>query len=88
MTPEGECLCDVSPGPGELYPQLVHGVRVLGRGLWGPHPGRGVASPLQGKDVAPVTQNPLASRQPGQDVLDNTSLDSLSYCSLNLLCPS
>ena len=37
VAPEGECLRDVRPRPGELHPQLVHRVRVLRRGLGREH---------------------------------------------------
>ena len=69
VAPEGEGLRHVCPRPGELHPQLVHGLGVLRRGLGGPHARRGVAAPLQREDVAAVPEDDLARGQPRQQVL-------------------
>ena len=55
VAPEREGLSDVGPGPGELDGELLHGLGVLSGSLRCPHAGHGVASPLQGVDIAAVT---------------------------------
>ena len=64
VAPEGEGLGDVSAGPGKLYGKLLDCTRVLGSSLWCPDPSRGVASPLQGVNVTPVTDDDLPGSQP------------------------